>query len=83
MTTVENIWVQYTVAADSTTSYYYINDNLVGSAPVTAKGNTVYWWGGTTPDQGFGYVANMYYYNRQLSLSEITQQFEFLLSRFY
>jgi hypothetical protein len=34
------------------------------------------------PGQPWGYVANMYFYNRMLSLSEITQQYNFLAPRF-
>jgi hypothetical protein len=46
-----------------------------------ADGNTHWAWGafGTQP---FGYVANMYFYNRKLTSGEITQQYDFLAPRF-
>jgi hypothetical protein len=33
-------------------------------------------------EQPWGHVANMYLYNRQLSISEIQQQYNFLSPRF-
>ena len=39
------------------------------------------YWGGLG-GQPFGYVANMFYYNRKLSLSEISQMYDYLSPRF-
>jgi hypothetical protein len=46
-----------------------------------ADGNTHWAWG-AFGSQPFGYVANMYYYNRKLTLGEITQQYDYLAPRF-
>jgi len=46
-----------------------------------ADGNTHWAWG-AYGIQPFGYVANMYYYNRKLTLGEITQQYDYLAPRF-
>ena len=81
MTSIEDVWVQYTVVGDSSSSIYYINGVQVGTVANGADGNTHWAWGafGTQP---FGYVANMYYYNRKLTLGEITQQYNYLAPRF-
>ena len=75
-------WAQLTVVANSTGSTYYVNGTQVGvSVPYTAAGNRHDYWG-SIPGQPSGYVANMYYYNRSLSLAEITQQYNYLAPRF-
>lgn len=77
-----NIWVQYAVVGDASSSVYYINGTQVGSTvPYGAGGNSHWEWGGHG-GQSFGYVANMYLYDRKLSLSEIQQQYNFLAPRF-
>lgn len=81
VTPIVDVWAQYAVVGDSSSSDFYINGNFVGSVPYGAGGNSHYEWGGHG-GQSFGYVANMYYYNRKLSLSEITQQYNFLAPRF-
>jgi hypothetical protein len=81
VSSIEDVWVQYTVVGDNSSSIFYINETQVGTVAYGAGGNRHWAWGsiGTQP---FGYVANMYYYNRKLSLSEITQQYTFLAPRF-
>jgi hypothetical protein len=56
----------------------------VGSTINEGAGGTRHWgWGNNdTAGQPFGHVANMYFYNRQLSLAEITQQYNYLAPRF-
>lgn len=82
VTSIEDVWVQYTVVGDNSSSSFYINGAQVGTTiAYGAGGNAHYQWGGHG-GQPFGYVANMYYYNRKLSLSEITQQYTFLAPRF-
>ncbi len=81
ITTIKDTWVQYTIVADSSSTIFYINGTQVGSIAYGAGGNTHNAWGGW-PSQPFGYVANLFYYNRKLSLSEITQQYNVLASRF-
>ena len=81
VTPVEDVWVQYTVVGDDVSSIFYINGTQVGTTAKGAGGNRHDYWG-SIPGQPFGYVANMYYYDRKLSLSEITQQYNFLAPRF-
>ena len=54
---------------------------LFRSIAYGAGGNNHWYWGGIG-GQPFGYVANMYYYNRKLSLTEITQTYNYLAPRF-
>jgi hypothetical protein len=56
----------------------------VGSTINEGAGGTTHWgWGNNDiVAQPWGHVANMYFYNRQLSLSEITQQYNYLAPRF-
>jgi len=79
-----DLWVQYSVVGDSSSQTFYINNIEVGDPISFGAGGTTHWtWGNNQgPSQPFGYVANMFFYNRQLSLSEITQQYNFLAPRF-
>jgi hypothetical protein len=56
----------------------------VGSTINEGAGGTRHWgWGNNDiVVQPWGHVANMYFYNRQLSLTEITQQYNYLAPRF-
>jgi hypothetical protein len=56
----------------------------VGITISAGAGGTTHWgWGNNdTAGQPWGHVANMYFYNRQLSLAEITQQYNYLAPRF-
>ncbi len=81
ITPIEDLWVQYTVVGDTSSSIFYINGTQVGTTSSGASGNTHNAWGGWTT-QPFGYVANMFYYNRKLNLAEITQNYNYLSSRF-
>ena len=81
VTAVEDVWVQYAVVGDSSSSIFYINGTQVGTVALGAGGNTHWSWGAIV-GQPFGYVANMYFYNRKLTLGEITQQYDFLAPRF-
>lgn len=78
------IWVQYAVVGTDSSQTFYINGSQVGSTIAFGAGGTTHWgWGNNdTALQPWGYVANMYFYNRILSLSEITQQYNFLAPRF-
>jgi hypothetical protein len=79
-----SVWVQYAVVGTNSSQRFYINGSEVGSPIAFGAGGTTHWgWGNNDiVPQAWGYVANMYFYNRQLSLSEITQQYNFLLPRF-
>jgi hypothetical protein len=78
------VWVQYAVVGTNTSQTFYINGSQVGSTISAGAGGTTHWgWGNNdTAGQPFGYVANMYFYNRQLNLAEITQQYNYLAPRF-
>jgi hypothetical protein len=78
------IWVQWAVVGDNSSQTFYINGSQVGITIAFGAGGTPHWgWGNNDlSGQPWGYVANMYLYNRQLSLSEITQQYNFLAPRF-
>ncbi len=81
VTSIEDVWVQYSVIGDSSSSIFYINGTQVGTTAYGAGGNTHWAWGAIA-GQPFGYVANMLYYNRKLSPSEIQQNYNFLSPRF-
>jgi hypothetical protein len=79
-----SVWVQYAVVGTNSSQRFYINGSEVGSPIAFGAGGTTHWgWGNNDIAlQPWGYVANMYFYNRQLSLSEIQQQYDFLAPRF-
>lgn len=81
ITSIKDVWAQYAVVADNASTIFYINGTQVGTAAYGAGGNTHYSLGGW-PNQPFGYVANLFYYNRKLSLAEIIQHYNFLAPRF-
>lgn len=81
VTSIEDVWVQFAVVGDNVSSIFYINGSQVGTTAYGAGGNRHWVWGGLG-GQPFGYVANMYLYNRKLTSSEIIQQYNSLSSRF-
>ena len=81
VTPIEDVWVQYSVVGDNSSSTFYINGAQVGtSVAFGAGGNRHDFWG--LNGQEFGYLANLYLYNRKLSITEITQNYNALRSRF-
>ena len=78
------VWVQYAIVGDSSSQTFYINGSQVGSPIAFGSGGRTHWgWGNNdTVPQAWGYVANLYLYNRKLSISEISQQYNFLAPRF-
>jgi len=80
---IEDVWVQYAVVGDNTSSIFYINGTQVGTVAYGAGGDTHVMWGNNLlAGQPFGYLANLYFYNRKLSLSEINQMYDFLSPNF-
>ena len=79
-----DVWVQFAVVGDNSSQTFYINGSQVGTPIAFGSGGNTHWgWGNNdTVPQPWGYVANMYLYNRKLSLSEIIQQYSFLAPRF-
>ena len=78
------VWVQFAVVGTNTSQTFYINGSQVGSTINEGAGGTRHWgWGNNDiVEQPWGHVANMYFYNRQLNLTEITQQYNYLAPRF-
>ena len=78
------VWVQFAVVGTNTSQTFYINGSEVGDTINQGAGGTTHWgWGNNDiVAQPWGHVANMYFYNRQLSLAEITQQYNYLAPRF-
>ena len=78
------VWVQYAVVGDNSSQSFYINGSQVGSTIAYGAGGTTHWgWGNNDiVPQAWGYVANMYFYNRKLTLAEIQQQYDYLSPRF-
>ena len=78
------VWVQFAVVGTNASQRFYINGSQVGSTIAFGVGGITHWgWGNNDlAGQPFGHVANMYLYNRQLSLYEITEQYNFLAPRF-
>jgi hypothetical protein len=78
------VWVQFAVVGTNTSQTFYINGSQVGSTINEGAGGTRHWgWGNNDiVVQPWGHVANMYFYNRQLNLTEITQQYNYLAPRF-
>jgi hypothetical protein len=79
VTSIESVWVQLSVVGDSSSSIFYVNGTQVGTTAAGAGGNRHDYWGFA---QSFGYLANCYLYDRKLTLSEITQQYNSLSPRF-
>jgi hypothetical protein len=79
----EDVWVQYAVVGDNTSSVFYINGTQVGTVAYGAGGDTHVMWGNNLlAGQSFGYLANLYFYNKKLSFSEINQMYDFLSPNF-
>ena len=79
-----DVWAQWTVtSAGTNNSIYYINNAQVGSS-VSAGGGGNYHdsVGSLGSGQPWGYVANCLLYDRVLTLSEITQNYQTFRGRF-
>tara|TARA_B110000977_G_C10817444_1_gene392794 strand:+ start:42 stop:707 length:666 start_codon:yes stop_codon:yes gene_type:complete len=78
---IEEVWTLYTVVASSGTSTLYINDNeYSASVSYTAAGNSH--WKIGYEGQGFGEVASTMIYNRALTTTEISQNYNAQKNRF-
>jgi len=81
LTSSIDVWVQYAVVGDSSSQTYYINDTQVGnSVPYGISGTTTHWGLGNNAlaGQPFGYVGNMMFYRKKLTLIEIKQNYDAL-----
>ena len=83
VTPIEEVWVQYAVVGDDESSVFYINGTQVGTVAYGAGGDTHLEWGNNvTAVQPFGYIANLYFYDRKLSFPEIVEQYNTLSPAF-
>jgi hypothetical protein len=84
VTSSVGVWVQFAVVGTNTSQTFYINGSQVGSTINTGSGGNTHWGLGNNDvvAQPWGHVANMYFYNRQLNLAEITEQYNYLAPRF-
>ena len=78
------VWVQYAIVGDSSSQTFYINGLQVGSSiSYGAGGTTHFGWGNNhNVTQPWGYVANLYFYDRKLSFPEIVEQYNTLSPAF-
>ena len=79
-----NKWTMFTITgAAGSTNLYYNNGISIGSVAYSADGNTHDAIGNVNgTSQPFGYVASAFLYNRTLSTTEITQNYNAQKSRF-
>ena len=79
-----DVWVQFAVVGDNASQTFYINGSKVGSTIAFGNGGNTHWgWGNNdTAAQSWGHVANLFLYNRKLSVEEIIQTYNFLAPRF-
>jgi hypothetical protein len=84
VSSLAGVWVQFAIVGTNSSQTFYINGSQVGSTIASGAGGTTHWgWGNNDiVAQPWGHIANMYFYNRQLSLTEITQQYNYLAPRF-
>jgi hypothetical protein len=80
----QGVWVQWAVVGDNVSQTFYINGSQVGNSILQGSGGITHWgWGNNDlSGQPWGHVANLYLYNKKLSLNEIKQQYNFLSPRF-
>ena len=80
----QEVWTQFAVVGDNSSQTFYINGSQVGNPIAQGVGGNIQWgWGNNdVVSQPWGHLANLYLYNRKLSLNEIQQQYNFLSPRF-
>jgi len=78
------VWTQFAVVGDNSSQTFYINGSQVGNTIAYGAGGRTHWgWGNNDlAGQPWGHVANLYLYDRKLSLTEIQEQYNFLSPRF-
>ena len=83
VTSLANVWTQWTVTGDSAGQTFYINGTQVGTVSgQTSAGNSHWYTGGIGNTQNFGYIANMFLYTAKLSPEQIQQNYYSLRTRF-
>lgn len=85
MSALANTWAQWVTTGDTSGQTFYVNGQQAGS-PVTKtdSGKLHFAWGNiaSSVDQPWGYVTNLFLYNRKLSLEEIQQNYYALQQQF-
>ena len=78
MSSLANTWSQWVTTGNTSGQTFYVNGQQAGS-PVNKSdaGNTHFAWGniGVAFNQPWGYVTNLFLYNRRLTLEEIQQNY--------
>jgi hypothetical protein len=80
LSSLGDVWVQYSVVGDNSSQTFYINGSQVGSTINQGAGGNTHWGLGNNDivPQSFGYVGNMMFYNKKLTLDEIKQNYDAL-----
>jgi hypothetical protein len=80
LSSLGDVWVQYSVVGDNSSQTFYINGSQVGSTINQGAGGNTHWGLGNNDivPQSFGYVGNMMFYNKKLTLDQIKQNFNAL-----
>jgi hypothetical protein len=80
LSSLGDVWVQYSVVGDNSSQTFYINDTQVGATISFGAGGTTHWGLGNNDIvvQPFGDVGNMMLYNKKLTLDEIKQNYDAL-----
>lgn len=82
VSSLADVWVQWTVTGNSSGQTFYINGQQVGTTTQTAAGNSHWYLGGIGTTQNFGYIANMELYTTILTQEQILQNYYNQVSRF-
>ena len=79
-----DVWVQFAVVGDNSSQTFYINGSQAGSTIAFGNGGNTHWgWGNNDiVAQSWGHVANLFLYDRKLSVEEIIQTYNYLAPRF-
>ena len=82
VTPIEDVWAQYSFVGDNSSGIFYINGTQVGTSVNldNLDESSSYLWG--APGEEFGYLANLYLYDRKLTATEILQNYNALKDRF-
>jgi hypothetical protein len=82
VSSLANVWVQWTVTGNSSGQTFYINGQQVGTTTQTAAGNSHWYLGGIGNTQNFGYIGNMLLYTSILTQEQIQQNYYYYKSSF-
>ncbi len=82
VSSLADVWAQWTVVGDSAGQQFYINGVLVGSTNASSAGNSHWYTGSVSNGQPFGYIANMQLYTTKLTQEQILQNYYDQLPKF-